>query len=43
MGVVEIACVFFFMGGGGLLGDSNAEKWSDHQKKKVFINKSVEP
>ena len=46
MGVVEIACAFFLGGGsggrGGLLGDSNAEKWSDHQKKKVFINKSVE-
>ena len=47
MGVVEIACAFFLgggagVGGGGLLGDSNAEKWIDQKKKKVFINKSVE-
>ena len=36
-------CMCLFLGGrGGLLGDLNAEKWSDHQKKKVFINKSVE-
>ena len=35
----------FFLGGGGggaLLGDSKVEKWGDHQKKKFFINKSVE-
>ena len=25
-----------------LLGGSNAEKWGDHQKKKFFINNSVE-
>ena len=39
VGVVEISCAFLE---GFLLGDSNAEKWSDHQKKKLFINKSVE-
>ena len=27
---------------GLLLGDSNAEKWGDHQKKKFFINNSVD-
>ena len=31
-------CLF----GGVLLGDLNAEKQSDHQKKKFFINKSIE-
>ena len=42
-GRVEIVCAFFFLGGGGaLLGDSKVEKWGDHQKKKFFINKSVE-
>ena len=35
-------CLFFFLGGGALLGDSKVEKWGDHQKKKFFINKSVE-
>ena len=25
-----------------MLGDPNAEKWSEHQEKKFFINKSVE-
>ena len=25
-----------------MLGVSNAEKWGDHQKKKFFINNSVE-
>ena len=25
-----------------LLGGSNAEKWSDHEKEKIFINISVE-
>ena len=25
-----------------MLGDLNAEKQSDHQKKKFFINKSIE-
>ena len=39
MGAVEITCAFF---GGFLLGGSNAEKWGDHQKKKFFLNKSVE-
>ena len=38
MGIVEIACAFL---GGFLLGDSNLEKWNDHQKKKFFINKSI--
>ena len=28
--------------GGLLLGGSNLEKWGDHQKKKFFINNSVE-
>ena len=32
----------FFWGAGALLGDSKVEKWGDHQKKKFFINKSVE-
>ena len=32
----------FFLGEGALLGDSKVEKWGDHQKKKFFINKSVE-
>ena len=32
----------FFWGEGALLGDSKVEKWGDHQKKKFFINKSVE-
>ena len=32
--------IYFF--GGLLLGDSNAEKWGDHQKKKFFINNSVD-
>ena len=27
---------------GLLLGSSNEEKWGDHQKKKFFINNSVE-
>ena len=39
VGVVEIACAFL---GGFLLGDSSVEKWSDHQKKKFFINKSIQ-
>ena len=34
-------CLFFW-GGGTLLGDSKVEKWGDNQKKKFFINKSVE-
>ena len=38
MGVVEIACAFY---GGFLLEDSNAEKWGDHEKKKLFLNKFV--
>ena len=25
-----------------MLGGSNGEKWGDHQKKKFFLNKSVE-
>ena len=40
VGVLEIACAFFFFW--FLLGDPNAEKWSEHQEKKFFINKSVE-
>ena len=39
MVVIEIACAFL---GGFLLGDSNVEEWSSHQKKKFFINKSIE-
>ena len=38
VGVVEIACAFYW---GFLLEDSNAEKWGDHEKKKLFLNKSV--
>ena len=38
-GVSETAFAFL---GRFLLGDLNAKKWSDHQKKKFFINKSVE-
>ena len=32
--------IYFF--GHLLLGGSNAEKWSDHKKKKFFINNSIE-
>ena len=32
--------IYFF--GWLLLGDSNAEKWGDHHKKKFFVNNSVE-
>ena len=32
--------IYFF--GELLLGGSNAERWSDHKKKKFFINNSVE-
>ena len=39
VGVVEIACTFFFC---WEIQDPNAEKWSEHQEKKFFINKSVE-
>ena len=35
----EIGYIIF---GGLLLGGSNAERWSDHKKKKFFINNSVE-
>ena len=38
VGIIEIACAFLR---GFLLGDSNLEKGSDHQKKKFFINKSI--
>ena len=38
MGIVEIACAFL---GELLLGDSNLEKWNDHQNKKFFTNKSI--
>ena len=40
---VEIACTF--LGRlllGFLLGGSNVKKWDDHQKKKLFINNSIE-
>ena len=36
---IGIACTFL---GGLQLGRSNAEKWVDHQRKKFFINNSVE-
>ena len=36
---IGIACTFL---GGLQLGSSNAEKWVDHQRKKFFINNSVE-
>ena len=32
-------CVYFF--GGLLLGGSDVEKWSDHEKKKFFVNNSL--
>ena len=31
-----------YFSGGLLAGGSNAEKWGDHKKKKLFINNSVE-
>ena len=36
---IGIACTFL---GGLQLGSSNVEKWVDHQRKKFFINNSVE-
>ena len=39
MGLLELYVPFF---GGMLLGGSYAEKRGDHQKKKFFINNSVE-
>ena len=41
-GGLKLYVPFFFFWGGALLGDSKVEKWGDHQKKKFFINKSVE-
>ena len=38
-GAIGIVCTLF---GGMLLGGSYAEKRGDHQKKKFFINNSVE-
>ena len=31
-----------YLFGGLHLGSSNAEKWGDHQRKKFFINNSVD-
>ena len=40
---VEIACtVLGRLLLGLLLGGSNAKIWDDHQKKKLFINNSIE-
>ena len=33
---------YIYFLGGLLLRDSNTGKWGDHQKKKFFINNSVE-
>ena len=41
-GGLKLYVPFFLGGGGALLGDSKVEKWGDNQKKKFFINKSVE-
>ena len=35
-------CNWIYFFGGLLLGGANAEKWGDHQKRKFFLNNSVE-
>ena len=44
-GLLKLHLIFFWGGGGGggglMLGDSNAEKWGDHQNKKFFIDNFV--
>ena len=39
---VEIACTFLGRLLLELLGGPNAKIWDDHQKKKLFINNSIE-
>ena len=44
-GLLKLHLIFFFgvggRGGGLMLGESNAEKWGDHQNKKFFIDNFV--
>ena len=37
-GLLKLHFYYFFGGGGLFLGDSNAEKWGDHQNKEFFID-----